>query len=138
MEFTKSTMLAIDFLLRQILRPRYESNWPEPCWCNFNWFHKIQPKKIRQVDYLENDDIVVVERDIEFYLLRDRVAVITMRGIRPAEAGRGDSKTAWSVCRLRYNTHWDMGIRGEWVDRKFDPPSYIWFAIAQDLEAAAK
>ena len=139
MEFTDSTILAIAWMNR-IVSGR-QGLWPQPVWCNFDFWHKIDQGRIRNLKRVEptdeNDGYWEVEREITFYLLRNPVAIITMQGTR-MDTYKGVRFSAWAVQRVRYallSGNLRDGEESEWVDKTLPICSYTGIPMPRDLSA---
>jgi hypothetical protein len=139
MEFTKSTILATQFMLR-VVGGKVEGV-PRPAWCNFGFFYAIDPGRIGKLYRIEpkgdSYGCWVVERVITFYMLDIPVAFVTMQGQRADGGGKGDASTSWKQSHIYYARTFDIrdaqGIAGEWLDVEIPVISYTSFLMPSEV-----
>lgn len=136
-----SVMLAIQFMQR-VLAGKIDEV-PQPVWCNFVFFHRIEPGRIEKIRRIEPTSeqrgYWVVEREITFYLLKTPVAVVTMQGHRSDGEGKGDASTSWKQSRIRYARAYGTGVRpfeaAEWRDVELPVIGYTSFLMPSQVPA---
>jgi hypothetical protein len=79
---------------------------PRPCWCNFDFFSRIDPSPIRRVERVDPTEGSLgwweLEREVEFYHAGHIVARVQLVGRKIDKSGHLDNSAFWGVSRITY------------------------------------
>ncbi len=143
-KFTTSVVLAVNFVLGLASSVRgqiwKDKRLVQPTWCNFLFFRRIKALPIRRMERVAPKDGNVghwnLEREVEFYLREELVAVVYLVGQKYDQlewsGNHLDNSSGWAISRVSYTPVFPSPSDGravEWINVPLEVKSYTLFAV---------